>query len=759
MQRTAQDDEDDLLAGFSASAPVDASSHFPPPQSKVAPSRASSQTPSNLPQPSTQLGFDDDDDDDPFGLNEFKSKAVPPPSVSHALTQDDDDDFMGLLGKPVSEFPQRQAQARPREETENGRSRSSRHPADKAVAEIVDMGFPPDKARDALAHTESGVDVQAAIGWLLNQAHAETGSRKQSQEPSRDTSRGRPSRTESPANGQPAWLRGSAATSREDGQSPASRERDPAKVAAEIGSKFYKTAGSFWKTAQKTAQKAMADFQQQEGGDASQPKWMRDAQAQSEADARQAKRAEEDKPTDEAMMLDMPAPERPQRRAQNGHSTPQAGPSTNASMLEVNGSALRSSSTSPAQAFPARPRPPEKITRQLVEEQSAQAYVSANRRRKPPPPEVKQASPAETRNEQPKEPQFASADAMDDFFATPAPAAPRAKASAPGSQRSTGTFTPTTVRPAAKARAVPHTDSSALAASHSHRQKGTEAFKRGDFASAHSHYTAALSPLPAAHPILVIIHCNRALTSLKTGDPKAAISDAEAALAIIGPSRGEGEAVSLASSGAADEAGDKPLKDYFGKALMRKAEAYEHMEKWPDAARAWRDAVEAGVGGAIAIQGRNRCEKAASPARAASAPSSSSATPRARPTPAAKKATPAPRRSAMSDLAGAGQDSEAVQRLRAANVAAAAASDEQFALTDSVNARLDAWKGTKKDNLRALLASMDTVLWADAGWSKVGMSDLVMPNRVKIVYMKAIAKVHPDKVSFLFFLLHFFLQG
>jgi len=41
---------------------------------------------------------------------------------------------------------------------------------------------------------------------------------------------------------------------------------------------------------------------------------------------------------------------------------------------------------------------------------------------------------------------------------------------------------------------------------------------------------------------------------------------------------------------------------------------------------------------------------------------------------------------------------------------------------------------------------LDSVLWPEAGWKKVNMSDLIMPNKVKIVYMKAIAKVHPDKV-------------
>ena len=92
---------------------------------------------------------------------------------------------------------------------------------------------------------------------------------------------------------------------------------------------------------------------------------------------------------------------------------------------------------------------------------------------------------------------------------------------------------------------------------------------------------------------------------------------------------------------------------------------------------------------------------------------------------------------------------EAVKKLKAANAAAEKADDEKFALSDHVDAKLVAWKGTKSDNLRALLGSLDKVLWPDAGWNKVNMGDLVMPNKVKIVYMKAIAKVHPDKVKLL----------
>lgn len=289
---------------------------------------------------------------------------------------------------------------------------------------------------------------------------------------------------------------------------------------------------------------------------------------------------------------------------------------------------------------------------------------------------------------------------------------------------------------------MPSVSSIALQNSLKQRTNGSEAFKRGDYSSAHTHYTSALQGIPTSHPIAIVIFCNRALTNIKVGDPKAAISDADLALATIGISRGEGEKIALGGS-----EGEKDMKELYGKALTRKAEAFENMEKWSDAAKVWREAVEAGVGGSVSMQGRNRCEKAAG---GGSQNPSARSTPAPRPVP--RKTPPKP--SALSDLQGrpaisSQASTEAVKKLRESNAAAEKADYEKFALTDIVDAKLVMWKGSKSDNLRALLGSLDKVLWSEAGWSKVGMQDLVMPNRVKIVYMKAIAKVHPDKVCYM----------
>jgi len=184
--------------------------------------------------------------------------------------------------------------------------------------------------------------------------------------------------------------------------------------------------------------------------------------------------------------------------------------------------------------------------------------------------------------------------------------------------------------------------------------------------------------------------------------------------------------------------GMKDMKEFWGKALVRKAEALEQMERWSEAAGVWKEAVEAGVGGATAAQGRQRCEKALQP----------------KPKPASRltpKPVARPKPSAMSDLAPAPtQNFEAVNRLRAANAAAEKADDEKFALSDIVDAKLLKWRDGRKDNLRALLGALDQILWDGSGWKKVGMHELVLNGKVKINYMKAIAKVHPDKVSLIF---------
>ena len=62
---------------------------------------------------------------------------------------------------------------------------------------------------------------------------------------------------------------------------------------------------------------------------------------------------------------------------------------------------------------------------------------------------------------------------------------------------------------------------------------------------------------------------------------------------------------------------------------------------------------------------------------------------------------------------------------------------------------LTTWQTVNKEkrNVRTLLTTMHTVLWAGNSWKPIGLGDVIEPKQVKLQYRKAMLIVHPDKVS------------
>ncbi|KAI0525480.1 hypothetical protein F5B22DRAFT_658318 [Xylaria bambusicola] len=724
-QNRDQDDAE-LFAAFAKDTKVDNSSHYPPPPQPLSrtstPASAAKLDLSNasawnkVPAPGGSKLYDDDDD--PFGLNQLKPKG----SAQHQLTPDvaDDDDFLGDLGRPVEELrmkaqaaDQKRQPGKPIDDSDSdsGPETTGGHPGsdpfDKAVAELVDMGFTAENARRGLTESGAGVNVQAAVSWLLEDAHKQARNQQRVRDASEDVGR---TGSRSRDNRGAAWARDGEdrpVPPRRDTQSPAQMD-DISRKAAAMGSSFFKTANSLWKTGQKQVQKAVADFQQ-DGGDPSQPKWMRSAQQ----DRTVPRGREAQNATDEALMLE--SGRRPEKQTHQRDFSQHKASREHAPTLPTRPSGQSDAPRWQQTAAPGSIDPRTRLKKQMAEEESAQAYVSPARRKK--------ATPQPTQRIEPDNNLLFDSSAPSSNRVTPQRSPQRSPAPKSTSQNISK---PISTRPPAPSRNIPTVSSSVLQTSARHRLDGTAHFKRGDYDAAHTAYTNSLSGIPQNHPICIVILTNRALTSLKTGSPKQAVSDADSAIAIIGPSHGEGENVALPDGELRD------MKELYGKALSRKAEALEQMEKWADAGNVWQLCVEAGVGGPNAVAGRQRCQKALAP--------------KPKPTPRPVQAPkPRPKPSAISDL-GPQQNSEAVQRLREANKAAEAADDEKFALGEKVDARIAAWRDGKRDNLRALLGSLDQVLWENSGWKKVGLHELVIANKVKIHYMKAIAKCHPDKL-------------
>lgn len=67
---------------------------------------------------------------------------------------------------------------------------------------------------------------------------------------------------------------------------------------------------------------------------------------------------------------------------------------------------------------------------------------------------------------------------------------------------------------------------------------------------------------------------------------------------------------------------------------------------------------------------------------------------------------------------------------RARDEAEAAEKSGKVELRSALKPKIDAWSAGKKDNIRALLASLHTVLWEDSGWTPPSMADMVEPGKV-----------------------------
>ncbi|PWN47550.1 hypothetical protein IE53DRAFT_349019 [Violaceomyces palustris] len=335
--------------------------------------------------------------------------------------------------------------------------------------------------------------------------------------------------------------------------------------------------------------------------------------------------------------------------------------------------------------------------------------------------------------------------------------------------------TPSSVAP--RHREVPADDAGSIQISSKWRSEGNEHFRKGAYGDAESSYTRGLDSLDGASLRRIPLYNNRAHSRLKNGDNANAIKDCDQVLLLIVPPGGGGEA------GGGEARIFRPreetplpdpirnevnLRESWAKAVLRRAQAKEAMEKWDSAKRDW-EALQrfekeegSGKGGAInlrlAADGIQRCVKmvgggdgggdakkqmgASSDRRGAGGAGVGG---RGKVAEGRRKAVASPSSSQLESAKSAVE--MGLERLRAETAANLAEEAEKLSLKDSVDDRINSWKAGKENNIRALIASVDTIAWDGLAWTKVGMHQLVTDAQVKKAYTRAIAKLHPDKLK------------
>ncbi|WWC57706.1 uncharacterized protein I303_100240 [Kwoniella dejecticola CBS 10117] len=671
------------------------------------------QAQSNAPSPTPPV--------DPFDFDAL-SASVPtrpvPQSQSNGGTgghgmDDDEYDILGDLAKPVTARPSN---------PEPGPSRAPRHaqparsssPPPHIVGQIVEMGFSPVQARQALAATETGLDVQAALEILLGSANTNTAGRSQGQdefgeddedfvererqrmeEEDRERRRRRrqgPSRNSVKAR--------SAEEQERDREIEFSTQEQAEKYlaqASELGTNMFNKATSFWNSSKEKAMKVYEEQRKAMEASAAasasgegrkpvkdgRPRWMTEGDNEFNADSVPENGGFRD--DDDAQEE---TPRIRQNRPSNGDRQTHKPTSSRHEVAPSSSSSAYKSSKERADLLFAEDSP---------------RYVSPARHPKKP--------------------------ATSSIPISRSPAPPPVK--------------PLPIRPLVSAT------SSQLEKSATYKLNGNEHFKLGRFSEAESSYTTAMTQLPENHLFLIPLHNNRAAARLKLGDSSPAVEDCTLVIDLIGPTYHPSKEAPLPPEVS------KEVKLYEGlvKALSKRAQAWEMAEKWKNAVEDWEkllgmDLAPLGVTGNgtknLAAEGARRARKAlegdqveqiAAPKSAV--PSNAHVKLKAAPV-LAKTAKPA-------DV----DRSAAVSELRAQAKALELEDEQRLALKDGVEARLNSWKNGKETNLRALIASLDSILWDDIlkGGLKVGIHELISEKQVKIKYMKVIARLHPDKLN------------
>ncbi|GAA93612.1 uncharacterized protein L969DRAFT_83630 [Mixia osmundae IAM 14324] len=280
-----------------------------------------------------------------------------------------------------------------------------------------------------------------------------------------------------------------------------------------------------------------------------------------------------------------------------------------------------------------------------------------------------------------------------------------------------------------------------LQTSDRHRIIGNKLFKLGDYAGAIDSYAVAIDALPRKHLLQIPLHNNMANANMRIGNDRQALQDATSALALLldveelKPNYKLDHAI-LRQDTLPEECASINLCDQLGKALSRRAKALEACEHWPMAQYDWLQLKSAGevairsAGGLRTVyDGLARCRTAGERRSA-------------QPIALRSRLAMQPTSSTTPETLGS-----AVRALRIANAAQEAEAGQRLELKDSVDQRLTVWRAGKESNLRALLTSLQLILWAELEWKAIGMHEVLTETQLKIRYMKAIAKVHPDKLS------------
>ncbi|CAG8582769.1 11059_t:CDS:2 [Ambispora gerdemannii] len=720
-----------------------------------------------------------DDEAHPLGIlaepinRKDSDNSSPPKSSEKAITNQSQENLISSTGsRPLSS---------------NNKDSSKDH----LIAQIVDMGFTVNQAETALVATDSGLDLEAAIEILIHQKEAEEqvfDDRKNTKRSSIVSSRRRAntadyrlhedgdssegggyianrhqlpknknlqipkSRTygKSSSDGEGSSDRSTSSVSSFAGQGFHQQKEKLISSASELGLNAFKKASAIYKQSREKVKEALEDFQQTPPASDGRPKWLQNTDLIESDDDDSDKNENPISFSNFKKFQDVYEDSSSEEDKKKPPLIPNTRPGIPSSKLtEIDDSYEKSHKVNSLSKKFSKPDPPSRSTKPITTDLHDSTYARHQQLASQKSKILINTSEA--------------------TYVSPARRLPPTPAKVPR------IHAPSSAPPPSKSpRPVIYATPESMRTSEIHRAKGNELFKLGQFGEAEKYYSLSIDSLPSKHLNLVLLHNNRAAAKLKNGDQRGCAQDSSLALILI-------DDFNLPPPSGVDI----NLKEQYLKALYRRASAYEGMEKYDDAKNDYEKLIISfPVDNSKNFNdGLRRCQKALNMLSKGDINKNfestslnsqnllsnnnnhglkieSSFTQSLSPSTfgapinsfgfvdpsAVHSTTPfSPSYSTNSEI----NNSPAVAKLRSQARQQEIEDVEKLRLKDQVDQKIFLWKSGKETNLRALISSLDMVLWDSLGWQKIGLHELVTPSQVKVRYIKAIGKVHPDKVCIL----------
>lgn len=587
--------------------------------------------------------------------NESQSLSQIPSNSTNLL-----DDFFGqpiTASKPLTASTQLELQHQEITTTKIESIPSDQELRDSALAELLDMGFPLEKANNALDSTANGHDLDSAITFLMNQAHS---------------------------SGESSNQRSTMISQTRSDYNNDNVTGDFGKIVNDLSTDFMSTASFLFNSGKKKLQQGVEMYRQQKlDNNNGQPLWMKNQErykANSIKLPHQEGDQDEEIDPEEMKRLIMGQRLREQKLKQQK--------ALNVDLLSND----NNKNDTPSFSRDSTPVNDNMRSSPKLPSSHDDIYVSSSRRRRP-----QAVSPAQSLASIP----------ISTLKSTPKPQV-----------FETLIETTPVTKPLLE---IPTLNPAQLMMFTNSRNTAQENFKNGDYPKSLDNYMIASQNIPSDHPFQILLYSNIALIYSKLGNPKDQLVYADKGLELIKSSTNN-ETISNLSSVLIEN--NKNARSLWIKLMTKRAESLEMLEKWKLSKESYELLISNGENSKPIMDGKNRCMKILNPT--ISRPKT--------------KAKPSPQPVNL-------VNNEKLKRVKENSERQKNEDQEKFALHDKVAIKLENWRTGNTDNIRGLICNLDKILWPELNWKNVTLTDLVMDKKVKIYYMKAVSKTHPDKIS------------